>query len=655
MKKIILILLIFLGNYSAAQTNQTDQQAGLDSMLAVWKDPTQTDSVRTMAYVYYVWTGFSSTKPDTAMILANELLAYAEKNNYPFAEAKAYSLKGMTIYNQGLYSQAVEYNNQCIRILEKIGNKKDLANSLNNGGKIYHEQGNYPKALNCFTKSIKISEQLNDQAGIATSIGNIGVLYSEQGDYSQSISYVLKSLEIYKKLDHQLGIAFALNNIGILYGKQKEYTKAFNSLNESSKIFEILGDQINIANTLGSVGTIYQDKGDYANALIYQNKSLALYEKLGFPKGIIEATNAIGALYQIQGNHSKSLEYCKKGYIIALKNNYLDDQKDACQCLYESYKVLGNGNMAMKYNELLNTIEDSLKTKETIKKLQQMEFAKIMLQDSIAKAEEARLVQEAHEEEMRLEEKTKNISLGVGGLVLLLAGGLYSRLRYVRKSKAVLQVEKNRSENLLLNILPEEIAQELKIYGKAEARDFDLVSILFTDFKGFTEASAKMSAADLVNEITHCFEAFDGIMEKYGIEKIKTIGDAYMAAGGLPVPTHDSVKNTVLAALEMQSFIANRKAENDAANKPAFEMRVGIHTGPVVAGIVGVKKFQYDIWGDTVNTAARMESSGEVGKVNISQATYELLKSDPQFVFESRGKIEAKGKGEINMYFLTKK
>ena len=144
------------------------------------------------------------------------------------------------------------------------------------------------------------------------------------------------------------------------------------------------------------------------------------------------------------------------------------------------------------------------------------------------------------------------------------------------------------------------------------------------------------------------------ICDKYHVEKIKTMGDAYMAAGGLPNPSAESVKNTIMAALEAQAFITKRKAELDAIGKIGFEMRVGIHTGPVVAGIVGVKKFQYDIWGDTVNTASRMESNGKVGQVNISQNTYELLKNDLDFVFESRGKIQAKGKGEIEMYFVTR-
>jgi class 3 adenylate cyclase len=215
-------------------------------------------------------------------------------------------------------------------------------------------------------------------------------------------------------------------------------------------------------------------------------------------------------------------------------------------------------------------------------------------------------------------------------------------------------LEKDHSEKLLLNILPEEIAEELKKKGSADARNFSMVSILFTDFKGFTELSSKLSAKELVEEINTCFIEFDEIIHKYGIEKIKTIGDAYMAAGNLPKPEIGSVKNTVLAALDMQEFICERKIQMDALGKTAFEMRSGIHTGAIVAGIVGVKKFQYDIWGDAVNTASRMESSCEVGKVNISQTTYEYLKGDNDFIFESRGKIRAKGKGFIEMWYVRK-
>jgi class 3 adenylate cyclase len=210
--------------------------------------------------------------------------------------------------------------------------------------------------------------------------------------------------------------------------------------------------------------------------------------------------------------------------------------------------------------------------------------------------------------------------------------------------------EKERSEELLLNILPAQIAEELKAKGSAEAKLIDEVTVIFTDFKGFTMLSEKFSPQQLVSEINECYSAFDGIMQKYGVEKIKTIGDAYMAVGGLPTPNKTHASDTVKAALEIQQFMNNLKARKEAAGQIAFDIRIGIHTGPVVAGIVGVKKFQYDIWGDTVNTASRMESSGETGKINISGPVWEKVKNEFRCVH--RGKIDAKGKGEIDMYFV---
>ena len=220
------------------------------------------------------------------------------------------------------------------------------------------------------------------------------------------------------------------------------------------------------------------------------------------------------------------------------------------------------------------------------------------------------------------------------------------------KKNVIIQDEKEKSDKLLLNILPEETAEELKASGNSKARSFKKVTVLFTDFKGFTRMAENLSPDELVAEIDHCFKAFDQIISEYNIEKIKTIGDAYMCAGGLPVPNHTNPQEVVAAALEIRDFMIRLKENRIKNNKPYFEIRIGIHTGPVVAGIVGIKKFQYDIWGDTVNIASRMESSGEEGEINISGTTYEFVRD--KFECVHRGKVEAKNKGAVDMYFVKK-
>ncbi|MFI5154391.1 MAG: adenylate/guanylate cyclase domain-containing protein, partial [Chitinophagales bacterium] len=221
----------------------------------------------------------------------------------------------------------------------------------------------------------------------------------------------------------------------------------------------------------------------------------------------------------------------------------------------------------------------------------------------------------------------------------------------VEKQKEMIQVAKAKSDSLLLNILPDEIAEELKKFGRSYARKHDQVSVLFADIRGFTVLAETLSPEKLVAALDEVFRAFDNIVDKYDMEKIKTIGDAYMCACGLPKEDAENAIKAVRAALDMQQFIKGFGLVNKVQNLPVFEIRIGINTGPVIAGVVGSRKFAYDIWGDTVNIAAQMEQHGETGKINISQTTHQLIRDG--FPCTHRGKVEVKSKGGVDMYFVN--
>jgi class 3 adenylate cyclase len=218
--------------------------------------------------------------------------------------------------------------------------------------------------------------------------------------------------------------------------------------------------------------------------------------------------------------------------------------------------------------------------------------------------------------------------------------------------RTLLETEKEKSDQLLRNILPQSIAEELKADGSIKARHYNTVSVMFIDFAQFTSITAHMEPSQLVEELHECFSYFDEVVEKHGLEKIKTIGDAYMCAGGIPSENDSHLSDMIWAALDICTYIEAKYKAKASANIPYWRARIGLHAGPAIAGVVGSKKFQYDIWGDTVNTASRMESNGMEGKVNVSDAFYKLLKENPEFTFENRGKIEVKGKGAMEMYFV---
>jgi class 3 adenylate cyclase len=297
-------------------------------------------------------------------------------------------------------------------------------------------------------------------------------------------------------------------------------------------------------------------------------------------------------------------------------------------------------------------------------KARQLEYlTKEQMADSVVLAQKEREIQKQKTlvAEAELSEKQsvyyRNILALVAVFVLLLAALFYFRYRSKRRTanqlsaqNKVIEEEQKRSNNLLLNILPPAIAQELKTRNKVAARKYEQATVMFIDFKGFTNVAEHLSPEMLVEELDYCFSNFDRIVGQYRIEKIKTIGDAYMCASGLS-DMNASPSDMVKAALQIQDFMLGLKAERLSRGMPFFEARAGIHVGPVVAGVVGTKKFTYDIWGDTVNIAARMEETCEPGHVNVSEDAYWLAKYEFEWLY--RGKVAAKNKGLMDMYYVT--
>jgi adenylate cyclase len=640
---------------------QNKVQHQIDSLKSITSSKVH-DTVKFAAYSN-IAQSYWSINPNDGIPYAQKSLELAIKLNKKKYLSQAYGVLGMNYELIADHANGIKNLTKSLEIAKEINDDAKIGLAAGALGNVYYFQSNFPQAIDYYITSLKASERSGNKREIAAALSNIGAIYFDLNELDKALPYFEKALKINEEIGFKAYQSINLSNIGNIYDQKNNFQSAMACFVKGLKINQEINNIPGIAESYNSIGGCYYNLNKLDSAIDYINKSISIDRQVQNLDELAHSYKLLANIYYDAFDQSITsilTKHCNNNKTICLKlasanadsSIALSSKIENLDRLSKAYKVhskiqLAMGNCAAslesfkKYKELNDSVYNIDVNNKLTQKTMQYEFDK---KEAIAKStnEKKEAIAKAEKEKS----KQQKIVLIIG-LIIAVFFGIWDY-----RQKKIISKQKKRSDELLLNILPHEVAEELKAKGSADAQLIDEVTVLFTDFKGFTQLSEKLSPKELVAEINECFSAFDYIMEKFGVEKIKTIGDAYMAAGGLPTANTTHAEDVVKAALAIQTFMQEHNAKKIAANELYFEIRIGVHTGPVVAGIVGVKKFAYDIWGDTVNTASRMESSGEVGKVNISGTTYELVKD--KFNCEHRGKVQAKGKGEIDMYFVSK-
>ena len=597
-----------------------------------------------------------------------------------------YNTQGITLRRMDNCEGAIDSYLQAIEINKAIKDSLQLGRNYNNLANCYRETGKYARSLEILNEGLAIRQALKDTVGIGNLYMNLGNTFDEVYNYEKAIENYLSAQQYYTLAKNNLRSAGSLFNTGLVYHNLNNYDQAIKYYNQVKQITEDNGYD-------GLLGTVYQNLGNVYSQLNQSNKAIEnhqaalrvfeeqemlrdqndVYLNLGIEYSKINKTDSaqyflskslelsrsgddnnqlanahleLGRLFIQKGAYKNALENLEKGKLIAEKNDNKKLLSYAQLYLYELYEKIGDSSKALAYFKNFHDLKDSLalmaqeKSVTTIKA--RYDFEK--------QADEIELLNK--ENELKEAEVVRVQNQRTYLLILLLLssiilGGITFLFRYSKKKNSIITQERDKAKTLLLNILPPKTAEELTQKGSVKAKRYDEATVLFTDFVHFSKYSKNIPPEEVVRNVDFYFRNFDRISEKYGMEKIKTIGDAYMCVGGLPEISSDHPMRAIMTAKEILRFVKEIQHSPPEGIHP-FDIRIGINTGPVVAGVVGLNKFQYDIWGDTVNMASKMESSARHGSIAISQYTYEKVKEHIECQY--RGEVEIKNYLSANTY-----
>ncbi len=630
--RLICFLLILLSHISVY-----GQPTRIDSLkLVLAKSPDDSNKIKTLVELNKAVRG-----TDDSQVLVNSkiALALAEKIDYPKGRALGLKWIGLYYYDKSDYIMASDYWQRAFDQFQAINDPDGIANIANNLGSISYLTGNYAKALEYYTQALENSLKIGDPERISTAKMNIGLSYMEKpATYKDAIAYLKDALSMAEKIPDPYIISLCNVNLGEVYMSQKNDSLALYHFARAKRAAESTTSS-SLPYILNKLGDVMKLRKDYEAAIRWYDDSYARAEKNGNKLDMVNSANGLAEVYRLLKKPNIALGYLQKASTMAAEINVKKELKNSYKGLAEMYSDKADFKNAYQYQLKYSNITDELNLNQSDSIQRRFEVG--------LKEKEIRL----GEEEIKRQKIVRNGLIAGFALVSVLIFILYRDYRNKIKTNKLLDQRKAEIESLLLNILPYEVAVELQNTGQATPRYYDNASVLFTDFVSFSKIAETLSPQQVVEELNEFFIAMDNIIDKYQLEKIKTIGDSYMCAGGIPTVNQTHPIAIIKAGLDILEYLRQKNVHRENTGLPRWELRIGIHSGPLVAGVVGKKKYAYDIWGSTVNIASRMESNGQPGMLNISSVLYEQIKE--RFECTYRGKIYAKNVGEIDMYFVN--
>lgn len=644
---LIALLLPYHRAQSESSTHASPLHHRLDSLQKRVERFPETDT-RRMDALLALSKEYVTVDAEKAMRIAETALDIAKKRVLPEYIAAAKNAVGVAARVQGLYAVAASLHFDALALSKAAQNQEAIGTALHSIGRVYEVQRENEKALTYLRQALEIRESLVNLSEIAETMHYMGNCFGNQRQFDSAMKYFTRALLIRRELFEARGIGTLTNNIGWIFRLQQRYDTALTLFRQAYSIFDSLEDTRGKALSLDNIGIIYFQQKQFGQSIETLERALEFAEHAHDRREINDLYAALANSNEAFGAFKEANTYRKmrdalkdslfnerSAKLVAELNSRYEDEKreqqikilqlDAEQSRLQRYLLAAIGLLALGAIGVLfyrNRVKSKrnqelfLQKKEIQERSQELEKINAKMQDV------------NHELAAAYEE----------------ADTLNSHLTDTLQA---LQFEKANADGLLLNILPAAIAERLKNGEQSFAQRYSSTTILFADLVGFTQLAASMAPEELVQILSEVFVMFDNVLERNGCEKIKTIGDCYMMASGLPQerPDHAHVAaNTAFELLlELNKFNEQFRTE--------LRLRIGIHTGPVVAGVIGRKKFAFDIWGDTVNIASRMESHSEAGKIHCTEDFYLLLQDD--FLFEARGEIDIKGRGAMKTFFMV--